>query len=773
MENIGIDLGTSNSSGGICKSLNNIILSPICPSVVLYYQNEFLVGQEALIKYRQLEQNKIKDFTFIREVKRLMGQNYSEDLNNEIQGYEIIKSATGKVKIKLHNNKTVSPEEISSLILKQVIKDLNLKTKNINSVTITVPAYFNISSIDATKTAAKLAGLNNISILQEPIASALAMGKYSENQKFLIYDIGGGTLDISLIELKNNEFKVLQHSGNMHLGGVDFDKALFRYFLNIFNRLNNVNLTPECLDKDSILALMKECERCKMAFNNQNTNKVNIFIPRFYNEKSFYATIEREIFDELISNIINLCVAPVQEIFGQLTTQTNLNNFEVIMVGGCSQLVSLQEQLKQYFNKFNIKVSLCENPMFAIAVGAAINAYFKEGGEIKNGFTIINKTSLSIGVEVMNEFMSILIPKNTVMPYTAKADFTNYEKSEQMVIKIFQGEREFTKDNFFIDNLIIPVTPEEPGSHKIRVYLTVNIDGTIKVTVTDLINSRSISKIIMSNMQFTDEEVSRLIAEQDEFKARDLNNKKIRSLQLQLKVLLERFDYLNTQIKISQELQDYFNKIKNDYLNYDKYLLKKAVHDVNEELMLIIPVESKELTGNDPTNQHGINLLDNTKETDINLKYQIREFDIKRKELKIKIEELLEIVCKPEHKNKLQKLYDVILTKKLDTYKANDLMNIENELSQICFDIFGNSKIEMSNIDKLHLMIMNIKETIKAEFTNVLPESFNNTNYETLIKTVKEAEEFISNISSVTNEINYYCTEYIKKINSLLSVLTV
>ncbi|MFN7039182.1 MAG: Fe-S protein assembly chaperone HscA, partial [Alphaproteobacteria bacterium] len=463
---VGIDLGTTNSLVAFYQDSQNNILEfkgqKSIPSIVAYSINsEILVGNEAREKI--LDPN----YTVISSSKRLMGKNtddikntYNENIFNNIEATQILKYKTV--------NKEVSPIEVSAIILKKLksIAEENLKTK-IEDAVITVPAYFDDAARTATKNAAKLAGLNVLRLVNEPTAAALAYGlDQNKEGTYLIYDLGGGTFDISILQMTNGVFQVLATEGDNMLGGDDFDELIVKKFYNDYS-----DLSKESHDYLLIQArLLKEIL----------SEKEYAFTQLDINNKNHNLTLSRKEFDQLISELVDQTIDQINN----LLVKSNMSKDEIdgiVLVGGSTRILQIREKLRNFFGQAPLTDL---NPDEIVALGASLQAA-NLTGKISN--LLIDVTPLSLGIEVMGGMVDKIIERNTPLPASVERKFTTYVDNQTGIkFHIVQGEREMVKDCRSLAQFeLINIPPMKAGFAKISVIFNVDVDGLLTVTARD------------------------------------------------------------------------------------------------------------------------------------------------------------------------------------------------------------------------------------------------------------------------------------------------
>jgi molecular chaperone DnaK len=493
---IGIDLGTTNSCVAIMegdqpKVLINSAGSRITPSVVGFNEKgERLVGTVA--KNQQVTNPKNTVFS----IKRFMGRRHSEVAQEEkMVPYEIVGGPEEYVKVKVRG-KDYTPEEISSFILQDLKKKAeDYLGEKVTEAVITVPAYFNDAQRKATKDAGEIAGLKVMRVLPEPTAAALAYGlDKKKNEKILVFDLGGGTFDVSVLDVGDGVFEVLSINGNTHLGGDDFDEELINYIAEEFRKQQGVDLRK---DPMALQRLKEAAEKAKIELSNAMETTVNLpFITADQNgPKHLQMTITRTKFEQLINELVEKTRQPVTDALKDAGLAANQID-EVVLVGGSTRVPMVQKLVKELFGGKEPNKTV--NPDEVVAIGAAIQGAIATGA-VKD-ILVLDATPLSLGVETLGGVMTPLIPRNTTIPTSKKEVFSTASDNQAAVtINVLQGEREFAKDNRLLGTFNLEgIAPAPRGMPQIEVTFNVDVNGILTVAAKDLGTNKE-NKITVQN----------------------------------------------------------------------------------------------------------------------------------------------------------------------------------------------------------------------------------------------------------------------------------
>jgi len=480
---IGIDLGTTNSAvaymvAGKPEVIANAEGNRTTPSVVAINKNgERLVGQVA---QRQRVTNAKNT---IYGVKRLIGRQFSDDevqKDHDIMPYEIVKKGEG-VAVTM-GDKNYSPEEVSAMILSKIKADAEaFLGEKVTEAVITVPAYFNDSQRQATKDAGKIAGLEVKRIINEPTAAALAYGLESKkDEKIVVFDLGGGTFDVSVLELGDGVFEVKSTNGDTHLGGEDFDNRIVNHFLDVFKNDQGIDLKS---DKAAMQRLKDEAEKAKKELSSTNETEINLpFLTADADgPKHFEYKLTRSKLEELVKDLIDGVAKPVTNALkdaGLKTTDID----EIVLVGGMTRMPAVVEKVKAIFGKEPLKGV---NPDEVVAIGAAIQGGVL-AGDVKD-VLLLDVTPLSLGIETMGGVATKVIERNTTVPTSKSETFSTAADSQpQVEIHVTQGERELATDNKSLGRFILDgIAPAPRGTPQIEVTFNIDANGILNVTAKD------------------------------------------------------------------------------------------------------------------------------------------------------------------------------------------------------------------------------------------------------------------------------------------------
>jgi len=505
---LGIDLGTTNScmaiiEGGEPKVLENKDGNRTTPSVVAIKQDgERIVGQLAK---RQAVTNSENT---VYSVKRLIGRKFDSDevqKDLKVLPYKIMQSGVG-VKVIMHG-KEYTPQEISAMVLQKLKKDAEEKTgEEIKEAIITVPAYFDDAQRQATKDAGKIAGLDVKRIINEPTAAALAYGfNKKKNEKIAVYDLGGGTFDISILEVGNDTVEVKSTNGDTHLGGDDFDQKIIDYLVSEFKKEQGIDLST---DKMAIQRLKESAEKAKHELSSALETEVNqpFITTDASGPKHLNIKITRAKLEELVGDLVEKTIEPCKKALEDAKLSISDIN-EVVMVGGQTRMPLVQKKVEEFFGK---KPHMGVNPDEVVAVGAAVQAGVLQG-DVKD-ILLLDVTPLTLGLETLGGIRTALINRNTTVP-TSKAQVfsTAADNQPQVEINVLQGEREMANDNKSLGRFILDGIPPAPrGIPQIEVTFDIDANGILNVKAKDKATGKEQKITITASSGLSDEEVEKM-----------------------------------------------------------------------------------------------------------------------------------------------------------------------------------------------------------------------------------------------------------------------
>jgi molecular chaperone DnaK (HSP70) len=824
---LGIDFGTTNSCISIWYKNKSIIIpdidgSEIIPTVIEINIDKKIIGREAYLRkeiFNSNEQTSSNNIFLIYEIKKLLGKKYSELDKKfiDILAFSIGSDSDDNILIlDLDNNKSYYPDEIAThLFMSFKLRAETYLTKKfgqiitISNSVVTIPAYFNKNQRQTIKNCAEYAGLNVIRLINEPTAAAICYGlglgssTNSDNLNIIVYDFGGGTLDVSLLNISDEVYEVLGSCGNNNLGGSDFDAKIMEYIIQEFIIKNSIdydefieNVTENSLHK---LKLLSEQAKIALSDNTNTKIKINNFYTHADTQIDLAISLSREKFNEIVQNLIRLIIKPLDELLNLCSIDKNDIN-EIIMVGGMTRMPIIRHNVELFFNK---DVNCSINPDNVVSIGSAIHGYMLSNNtNLEDKLLLIDRTALSIGVETSGGIMDVIIPRGTIIPVKKTKKYSNdSDYVDSIDIKIFEGERKFTKDNFLIGNFTLNgIEKQKKGLASILITFSIDSDGIIKIKAEDLdnpLNKKSI-QVSGNKQNLSKEQINDIIENAKLMNNIDKIDKiKKESYQTITENCKKILDNLSSDlIKIPEDIkQVIITNVKDilewiqslDYTEIDVDKYKEILHDFKTSYSIYIiqqsdPVIEFEASNKKDDDEKCIEIYDdemNTKKYEEQINYFrqiVDEYDKINKQIKItkntnqideNIYEELEQLFNYVYNFASEKLIDFFINKNLSD---EIVQNSINELFILDSNFKEKYNLFADSFDLVNKLI-NLLESKEQYYLNLLEQNENIEQNEQ-INLINEKLDLIIDFQAVIYKINSgYAETDINKLENIYNLV--